>query len=300
MVLGLSLPALRAFAAEQRIDARAQTHEVQSLLRKLADGEKSCYAEAHFLDRLRQPREAATAASLGVPRVGRATHLVVHAHSRPFVKLLEALENYTEMHVLDASATFFWVDCFCVRTHDAQDVAKLMGEITRQIGLVALVFDPWNRPVCLRRTWCLYELAHARANGAKVHLATSRSGARELRLEAFKQDIAAVRTAFLDGIDVRNSSASLETEKRMLLDLIRANNPSRQVPGDDAFERLNGEVRAAVRAAFDLHLTHLSSFVHSTATGQAADSKPALVSHASSSALAEIEREVERRMSIHG
>jgi hypothetical protein len=47
----------------------------------------------------------------------------------------------------------------CIRQHEvAADVMRI-GEVICAIGKVAMVLDPWDKPVCLERVWCLYEIA---------------------------------------------------------------------------------------------------------------------------------------------
>jgi hypothetical protein len=34
-----------------------------------------------------------------------------------------------------------------------------IGDVIQSIGTVAMVLDPWDKPLCLERVWCLYEIA---------------------------------------------------------------------------------------------------------------------------------------------
>jgi hypothetical protein len=47
----------------------------------------------------------------------------------------------------------------CIRQHEvAADVLRI-GDVIHTIGKVAAVLDPWDKPLCLERVWCLYEIA---------------------------------------------------------------------------------------------------------------------------------------------
>lgn len=266
MLLGISLPGLRAFLAEKRVDERAQTHEVRTLLRKMtaeADSQRS-YVEMHHMPGTGcAPRRAGSGGGAQVApqpqqqqphlaaRIGRANILVVHTHLRPFGKLLEALAAHVEVHSLDERATFFWIDCFCVRALHAQEVAQVMGEVARQVGSVLLVLEPWNRPVCLRRSWCLYELACAKAAGVRVHATVTREARAELRADMHTDQHGAARIleVLVPMVDVRSSLTSVDKDKQMLLALARRDAPD--VSGDEVLKRLNGDVVAVMRQALE-------------------------------------------------
>jgi len=103
-------------------------------------------------------REARTLG--GLPAVGDATVLVVHARAAPFKQLLRALENYAAVEGLGTDA-HFWIDAFSTRTGDAPrgvDVSRAVG-VVRDVARVAVVAGDWRDAACLKRAWCVYELA---------------------------------------------------------------------------------------------------------------------------------------------
>jgi len=76
------------------------------------------------------------------------------------VNLIDALELHLAMEGLDEARTFFWIDLFSIRQRDiATDVIHI-GAIIRHVGRMVSVIEPWDRPVCLQRVWCLYEMMH--------------------------------------------------------------------------------------------------------------------------------------------
>ncbi|KAG8460825.1 hypothetical protein KFE25_010880 [Diacronema lutheri] len=313
MLLGISIYALRAFIAENSLDARAQTHEVQSLLRKMTAGTQRSYAEVHHVPTARtsvnggQPvgalRPAPPPLADGrAARIGRATLLVVHAHLRSFLKLVDALEAHIEVHALDPAVTFFWIDCFCVRALDALDVAQEMGAVARAIGSVLLVLEPWNRPVCLRRSWCLYELQRAKAAGVKVHATVTTQGRADMR-EDVQNDASGASgliDAFIAMVDVRSSYTSVEKDKQMLLGLVRSHMPD--ASGEEALNRLNADVRQVVRAAVEalIRVAQHEPMTKLQASRAVPRARGMSVEQAEAmrlSTMAELEREVYARMS---
>jgi hypothetical protein len=99
----------------------------------------------------------------GATAVGRATVFVSHAQVCSFGKLLDALDLLCETHNLDPKRELWWLDIFVVDQSAIAREVQFIPRIESQIGRVALVCEPWDRPVCFTRAWCLYEAAHCGA-----------------------------------------------------------------------------------------------------------------------------------------
>jgi len=92
------------------------------------------------------------AETLQHPDSGRATVFVSHAQKCSFHQLVKALEQTLE-------TDFIWIDIMCVRQHDIARDLRWISHLVQWAGCVFMVLDPWYDPVCLKRMWCLYELA---------------------------------------------------------------------------------------------------------------------------------------------
>mmetsp|Transcript_12884 Transcript_12884/g.34369 ORF Transcript_12884/g.34369 Transcript_12884/m.34369 type:complete len:201 (+) Transcript_12884:1-603(+) len=114
-----------------------------------------------------------------------------------------------------------------------------------------MVIDPWDKPVCLTRVWCLYEVVHTHMQTrTTLHLAMARSERIGFR-RALTDDRRAVLQALV-GFDARRAQASVAADKEMIFELIRDNFHMDDGSGIDAFEHFNASVRAAVIRALAL------------------------------------------------
>ena len=117
-----------------------------------------------------------------------------HAWSYPFADLLAALEAHAEQ---DTEMAYFWVgasSCACLAEQpaDAATPADLFvanqhsttqrpqewwsGEFRESvvdIGCTVLVLQPWDAPVPLTRSWCLWEIFNTLDGGAELQIALS-------------------------------------------------------------------------------------------------------------------------------
>ena len=131
----------------------------------------------------------------GRPRVATATRFVSHAWLYPFLELLDALEAYS-----DAADAYFWVgssirrkctvrcpdltiaspdaDAFVGYQHAASELppdwwTNTFRQSIAEIGHTLVVLQPWNAPLPLRRSWCLWELFCTLDGGARLEVALS-------------------------------------------------------------------------------------------------------------------------------
>lgn len=144
----------------------------------------------------------------------------------------------------------------------SDDVISI-GDVVRLTGAVIVVLDPWDKPVCLTRAWCLFEMLHcelhqrqltathahagtSRGRQMLMHLALAPSEQRGLA-RAMHANTLQVEKALVN-FDSRNASASLAKDRRMIFEMIE-----REFRGEcdaaDAHKAFNSVVRAAVQRA---------------------------------------------------
>ena len=130
--------------------------------------------------------------------MARATHFVSHAWTYPFADLLAALEAHFERSAGDNETAYLWVgmrsphqraqrrqltrrdasDIFVGNQHRAAQLpqswwTQTFWQSVTDIGRTVLVLQPWDAPVPLTRSWCLWEIFNTLDGGAELQIALS-------------------------------------------------------------------------------------------------------------------------------
>lgn len=179
LLLGVSPRFLRELCAELGIERDDPTRVLSEKLHALTRESGLSLAELRKDETTEDGRPAVAGASL----------FVCHAQSCSFLKLLDAVDAYLELHGLDAQAAYLvrhrgprccsegaprrragaharvlppppslpraaqWIDALCIRQHAVQEQVHHIGAVIARIGHVVMVLDPWDKPVCLSRVW---------------------------------------------------------------------------------------------------------------------------------------------------
>ena len=128
------------------------------------------------------------------PGHGRATVFVSHAWSYPFETVCAVIESYSKELTKRANAKhhpgcamvkgkggrvafkpYFWFDIFTVNQFRASSYSQdfwttTFKEHVKDIGHTLLVLHPWDRPIPLRRAWCVWEMYCTLEMGAEMHI----------------------------------------------------------------------------------------------------------------------------------
>mmetsp|Transcript_8511 Transcript_8511/g.21985 ORF Transcript_8511/g.21985 Transcript_8511/m.21985 type:complete len:304 (+) Transcript_8511:69-980(+) len=267
LLLGVSPQFIRTFCASHGVDDETTAEEIGEVVAEvLGDEAQVSLAEAsrEFVGGDGKQRTLRTAN--GRPAVAKATLFVVHAHSCLFLRLLEALDSYLELHGLAAENQYLWIDCFSTRRALVDPVAAVRhtAEIVPRVGRVVITCDPWNSPVALTRLWCLHELVAAQASEAVVHLAMTMADRRTFihALQTKRRTI----EADLSHVDARTAATSHDADRDALHAALRSrrrgslggamsgrksSQGSNASTGDDeaAFDAFNELARAAMMQA---------------------------------------------------
>jgi len=162
--------------------------------------------------------------------VGRSTVMVSHSWSNSFQSLVATLLSQATRHG-EAADTYYFIDIFCMNQHalagagtSATTVGKgLLLELKQAVsfpGRMVMIAEPWHAPEPLTRCWCLYELYLASATDAKVEMAFS--GPSELEVSKELMGNLDLAGDILQRLDVREARATVERDRRMILDTIQA------------------------------------------------------------------------------
>jgi len=158
LTMGVSLTFLRDFVDAASIDAERPTAEVVALVQVLTARSGKSLAELYVNAR----------ASDGHLAVSEATVFVTHAQACSLAKLIDALDGYLYTNTLPADKPeYFWIDLMSIRQGNVSSDVQHIGDVIQHIGKVAMVLDPWNKPMCLTRVWCLFEIAQTNAGSDK-------------------------------------------------------------------------------------------------------------------------------------
>jgi len=153
LLLGVSPAHLRELCVAHNIRAADATQKLADVVIRRTARSRMSLAE--------DLAKANTLTSIGRPAIAPATLVVVHAHACSFVKLLDAVDAYLTLCKIDPETAYLWVDVVCVRHHRVPVEVAQVGRVQRAVGSVVCVLDPPEAPLCLKRSWCLFELAHA-------------------------------------------------------------------------------------------------------------------------------------------
>ena len=102
--------------------------------------------------------DPATASFVGTP-----THFLSHAWTFLFLNLLAGLESFVRALPDGEPEPFFWFDCFVLNQHEAQSYSAdwwntAFRTAIGTIGHTLMMMSPWDNPIPLSRSWCLWEL----------------------------------------------------------------------------------------------------------------------------------------------
>ncbi|KAG8465004.1 hypothetical protein KFE25_012367 [Diacronema lutheri] len=107
-------------------------------------------------------------------KTGVATVYVIHTWGATFAETVSAIES-TQL-----PGDYFFLDVFCenYKVLTGQRIATvqyLSGSFEQRIARVSrslVVMSPWEKPACLERTWCMYEMLLTSITDAELLVAT--------------------------------------------------------------------------------------------------------------------------------
>ena len=156
--------------------------------------------------------------------VGEADVFISHAWAGNFVGLVETASGMVGKLGMDTSTTRLYVCMLCVCQHYQSTIPfhELESEFAQQLGgcttgTVLCIAEPWNAPVYLTRSWCIFELLQvikARSTSAakvKYYICMSPSE-QKLFVDALINDFDTIM-ASLCILDVANAEATVAADK---------------------------------------------------------------------------------------
>lgn len=180
----------------------------------------------------------------GVPSVSKATVFVSHAWKYLFIELFECVKAQYEFSVEKDSA-FFWIDIFVVNQHpssssvvrDSKWFAEAFKGAIQAIGLTFLVLLPWQSPMPLTRSWCLWEIYSTLNGGTSLIIKLPASQEAEfIKVLTNKFDEVVLS---MSKIDLRKSEAFIEADRLMIYEAVET------APG--GFTEVNSRIHDRLR-----------------------------------------------------
>ena len=182
--------------------------------------------------------------------IGKPDTFVSHCWASSYNELLVIMQRYDENTNRN---NFFFLDVFSMNQHDFADISgtqmeelaeasgsprsisssislvglkdiyqTMLQALTRSIetpGRVLLALTPHQQPMLLTRSWCLYEIYIAWKVGAEVSCGFVPAAEQSVTQSLMKSD--ALINEMLAAVDAEKSRATMETDRKMILSLIK-------------------------------------------------------------------------------
>jgi tetratricopeptide (TPR) repeat protein len=172
-------------------------------------------------------------------RVDKATVFVSHAWGNRFLDTLDTVDR----NFMDENKDIFvWIDAVVVNQHETKNTSpefysSMFHAAIHSIGHTMAIFSPFDNPLPLRRSWCLWELLGTiQGDNTKLTIAFPERE-RLLMLETMKKNSKSLLNS-LCVIDARNAHAQFEIDEIRIRDAIQSS---------VGFERVNDAVLTPLR-----------------------------------------------------
>lgn len=164
--------------------------------------------------------------------LAKPTVMVSHCWSSSYRELMQILKRYDEN---TNRSNYYFLDVFSMNQHDFADLGSrdshalrdmydtMLEALTQSIkvpGCMLLALTPHDRPKMLTRSWCLYEIYIAWKVKAEVSCGFIPEAEESIKRSLTKDDRFIRR--LLSTIDAEASSATMKTDRDMILQLIHS------------------------------------------------------------------------------
>eukprot|EP00730_Choanoeca_flexa_P015083 TRINITY_DN6836_c0_g1_i1.p1 TRINITY_DN6836_c0_g1~~TRINITY_DN6836_c0_g1_i1.p1 ORF type:complete len:697 (+),score=173.46 TRINITY_DN6836_c0_g1_i1:115-2205(+) len=206
------------------VTADATTKDVcNQVILPMTQGKKCAFID--LMSDLRTKAEADGHVEPSSPHwVAPATVFISHAWKYKYSAPLQVAIDYADAE--DANA-YFWFDLFINNqngfevTHSFEWLCGRFKDSIRAIGTVVLVLSPWNDPIPLTRSWCLWELvstAELEKENVQFHVRLPKD--EQAKFESIIRENAYAAYDSLLGIDARRAEASVDSDRAMIAEAI--------------------------------------------------------------------------------
>ncbi|KAJ3238503.1 Kinesin light chain 3 [Chytriomyces hyalinus] len=155
----------------------------------------------------------------------KADWFVSHSWGSGFLDAVEALQDFFTDKKLDFDTTIVWFDLFSNPQHNTS--AKpfewwktTFMEAVKDIGNVVMILQPWQDPVPLKRTWCVYELYACHVTKSKFEFAITRAE-KEAFLKWLPSHVEGFFMQFHD-LTCSRSQATKKSDRKAIFEVIKS------------------------------------------------------------------------------
>ena len=171
------------------------------------------YSYCEYLKRKQQE-------TAGEVLVSDPTVFFSHAWSFPFKHVLNAMEAFVERQPDGSPPVYFWFDVFSIDQHSGQKKTQTWWRDTFEtgigrIGRTVMMLSPWDNPITLTRSWCLFELLCTHRERARFDICMGRD--ERLRFRAGLMDHPETVLEVFARIDVEKARAGEKKDQEMIL-----------------------------------------------------------------------------------
>lgn len=179
--------------------------------------------------------------------VSTANIFISHAWNSTFLQVIDAIKTFLgsqEGQKEEDGDHYLWFDLFSNNQHFYSPLpfewwqGTFMNAI-QNIGRVVMVMDPWDNPLTLTRSWCLWEIYCAVKTNSDFEIAMSRDQKQAFETALMTEDRSS--SAFLQmlsNVNVRKSVASKSEDKENIFKAIKENS-HQQHDEEDGCNQLN-------------------------------------------------------------
>ncbi len=189
---------------------------------------------------------AAYVDSLDSDYIGKANLMISYAWGNNVGEISNVLMNYCVEKRLNPKRTYVWICCLCNNQHrfdtnsamTFNELEMVFGEKVKSIGSVVALLSPWDSPLNIKRTWCVFEIHQAhKSNDGILHFGLPKEEENRM-FEALKSGNVEKLYDVMSNIDINNAESSVEQDKVNIMRLVNQ---------EGGTGHLNYEVRAILR-----------------------------------------------------
>merc|ERR1719320_467579 len=109
---------------------------------------------------------------------------------------------------------FYFLDYFAVNQHNSGDDLRKMRHVIRNSKVTCLILSPWNNPIPLLRSWCIFEIVHTELSPAtRLNVAFPPNEKEQFKDEFFRKKIVGKISSIFEHIDSENADAKYKEDK---------------------------------------------------------------------------------------
>lgn len=163
--------------------------------------------------------------------VGPADMMLSYGWGNTVGDIVDTLVDYCSTQQMDPKHTYVWICCLCNNQHrifdnrqngiskSVDDFRDKFNEFIPSVRRVVSVMSPWNKPICLTRAWCIFELYTAIEND-HCELTIGMPNRERIKMNESLMDINKLFDT-LSNINIEEAQVSVGDDKTRILSIVR-------------------------------------------------------------------------------